>query len=100
MKGAGACRRYASKEADAIAKVKAEQQKANEVAAKAAAKQGKSVDPVRTLTDEQLRMVHKTVKTRLSTQFANMREMFKSMDTDRSGTISPEVQRSDSFHRR
>ena len=85
------CLRYAQKEADTIAKIKAEQERANQIAAKAAQTRGESVAPVRTISDEQLKMIHKTVKTRLATKFSNVKEIFKSMDMDRSGTISPEV---------
>jgi len=82
--------KYAQKEADTIAKIKAEQERANQIAAKAAQTRGESVAPVRTISDEQLKMIHKTVKTRLATKFSNVKEIFKSMDMDRSGTISPE----------
>ena len=85
------CLRYAQKEADTIAKIKTEQERANQIAAKAAQTRGESVAPVRTISDEQLKMIHKTVKTRLATKFSNVKEIFKSMDMDRSGTISPEV---------
>lgn len=81
---------YANKEAAEIAKVKAEQDKATEVARSKTAETGKPVSAVQVMSDDQLRMVHKTVKTRLSTQYNNVRDIFKAMDSDRSGTISPE----------
>lgn len=43
------------------------------------------------ISDEQLRLVHKTVKARLSTQYANIHSAFRALDRDGSGTISPEV---------
>ena len=46
--------------------------------------------PVMGVSDDQLRMIHKMVKQRLSTQFAEIRTAFREFDKDKSGSISPE----------
>ena len=82
-------KRYADAEAAAIADQKAKERAEAERLRVIAEKKGRAVEPVRGISDEQLRMVHKTVKSRLSTQFADIRSAFRMMDADHSGNISP-----------
>jgi len=87
-----ALRYYAAKEAKSIADEKAAEEAAK-LAAEEAAKRGaasRAAAAAGSISDEQLRMVHKIVKQRLSTQFAEIRTAFRSFDKDHSGNISSE----------
>jgi Ca2+-binding EF-hand superfamily protein len=80
---------YASKEAKAIADQKQRDEEARQLAAaRAAAGAAALTAKPKGISDEQLRMVHKVVKQRLSTQFAEIRTAFRTFDKDHSGNIS------------
>ena len=79
---------YADKEAKAIAEQKQRDEEARRLAAERAAAGAAAASKPKGISDEQLRMVHKVVKQRLSTQFAEIRTAFRSFDKDHSGNIS------------
>lgn len=81
---------YEAAEQAAIAKAKADELAAIEAAKRRAAVDGKPVDNRPRISDDELRMVHKTLKQRLSTQFADIRSAFRMFDKDKSGHISPD----------
>ena len=83
-----ALKRYADTEAAAIAEQRRRDEEAEALAKARALASNMPVEKARGISDDELRMVHKMVKTRLSTQFAQIREAFRSFDTDHSGNIS------------
>ena len=83
-----ALKRYADTEAAAIAEQRRRDEEAEARAKARALASNMPVEKARGISDDELRMVHKMVKTRLSTQFAQIREAFRSFDTDHSGNIS------------
>lgn len=82
-----ALQHYADKEAFAIAEEKRREEEARALA-KARAEAGARQTTTAGISDDQLRMVHKVVKQRLSTQFAEIRTAFRTFDKDHSGCIS------------
>jgi Ca2+-binding EF-hand superfamily protein len=85
-----ALRWYEEKELAAIAEQRRLDDEAKRLAEERAAKTGVSETAKRGISDEQLKMVHKMIKQRLSTQFAEIRTAFRTFDKDGSGCISPE----------
>jgi len=83
-----ALRHYASKEARMIADAKRRDDEAKELARSRAEATGKPTESMKGISDDQLRMVHKIVKSRLSTQFNDLRSTFLAFDRDHSGNIS------------
>jgi len=83
-----ALKHYADKEAAAIAEQKRRDDEAAELARSRATATGKEPERMKGISDEQLRMVHKIVKSRLATQFAEIRTAFRAFDKDHSGNIS------------
>lgn len=82
---------YADKEAFAISEAKRRDEEAAALAKARMESSGKGVAAAhKGISDEQLRMVHKVVKARLSTQFAEIRTAFRTFDKDHSGCISAE----------
>jgi len=84
-------RMYAMKEASAIAAERAREEEARQAAQARPTEvdKGQSL-VVQPLTDDQLRMVHKTVKTRLATKFNGVASAFRDLDRDGTGTITPQ----------
>jgi len=84
-----ALRFYAAKEQQAIADAKIRDEEANALAKARADALGKDkIEPIRGISDDQLRQVHTLVKQRLSTQFGEIRKAFREFDKDKSGNIS------------
>ena len=79
---------YKAKEAKAIADAKKRDEEAKALAQQRAAATGEPVEATKGITDDQLQMVHKIVKQRLSTQFSEIRTAFRAFDKDHSGNIS------------
>lgn len=80
--------KYAGAEAEATRLAK-EREEAEKAEAERIKREGQK-PPVMGVSDDQLRMIHKMVKQRLSTQFAEIRTAFREFDKDKSGSISPE----------
>ena len=80
--------RYSKREAAAIQAQKERDEAAAAEAARLAAMGGASAGRAKGVSDDELRMVHKTVKQRLSTQFSEIRKAFRDFDKDKSGCIS------------
>jgi Ca2+-binding EF-hand superfamily protein len=83
-----AIQHYADKEAHAIAEAKRRDEEAAELAKQRAIAANAPPEKMRGISDDQLRMIHKVVKQRLSTQFADIRTAFRTFDKDHSGDIS------------
>jgi len=83
-----ALKRYADKEVAAVEEQKRRDAEAAALAVRRAEATGKKPETTKGISDEQLRMVHKIVKQRLSTQFSEIRTAFRAFDNDKSGNIS------------
>ena len=78
----GALRFYASQEAAHIAEQKRRDDEAAQLAQARADAANRPVEKAVGITDDQLRMVHNIVKSRLANQFADIRTAFRKFDTD------------------
>ena len=79
---------YADKEKFAIAEQKRKDEEAAALAKARAEALGRPVEASRGVSDDQLRMIHNTVKAKLANQFQDIRSAFRNFDKDSSGCIS------------